>query len=102
MMIIVATPDKNIAIAPPNRSECRPTSSFVKPNVVSPISSTTARSLDRAWEEFIHDTFPSDEMKEHIFESAVAPGIHMTLLTEKVAARTGHRRISLVRNIWTE
>ena len=94
MMIIVATPAKNIAIAPPDRSECSPISSFVKPRLSDPISPTTARSLGRAWAEFIHDIFPSDELKEHIFESAVAPGIFMTLFTVKAAARTGHKKAS--------
>ena len=99
MMIIVATPDRNIAMAPPDLIECRPISSFVKPRIDFPIKSTTARSLGRAWDEFIHDIFPSNEMKEHTFESFVEPGIFNTLFTEKAAATTGHRRPSSVRNI---
>ncbi len=99
MIMIVATPERNMAMAPPDRIEWRPISSLVKPNMASPIISTTARSLGNAWDEFMHDTFPSDETKEHIFESSDAPGIFRTLLTENAAALTGQRRLSLVRNI---
>ena len=75
IIIIVATPDKNIAMAPPERSECRPMSSFVKPRLSGPIISTTARNLGKAWDEFMHVTLPSDDTNEHIFESSVAPGV---------------------------
>ena len=75
MMIIVATSAKNIAIAPPDRSECSPISSFVKPRLSDPMSPTTARSLGRAWEEFfIHDIFPSEELKERLDSSSI---VHM-------------------------
>ena len=99
MIIIVATPDRNIVMVPPDRSECRPMSSFVKPRLSGPIISTTARNLGKAWDEFIHVTLPSDDTKEHIFESPVAPGIRKTLLTENAAARTGQRKSSPVLNI---
>ena len=102
LMIIVATPDRNITMVPPDLIEYRLISSFVKPRLDPPINSTTTRSLGRAWDEFIHDTFPSNEMKVHNFEFSVAPGISNTLLTEKAAARTGHRIVSSVRNIWTK
>ena len=102
MMTIVATPDRNIAIAPPDRMEWRPTSSFVNPKTCAPINSTIARNLGRACDEFIHETFPSDEMNEHSFVSFVAPGMRKTLFTVKAAANTGHSRPSSVRNICTE
>ncbi len=102
MMIIVATPDRNIAMAPPDLIECRPISPFANPGIGSLINSATAHNLSSAWDEFIHDIFPSDEMKEHNFESFVAPGIFNTLLTVNAAATTGHKRESSVQNIWTE
>ncbi len=46
--MIVASPDRNIAIAPPDLRECNPTLSFVKPNLVTPISSTMHHILDLA------------------------------------------------------
>ena len=50
----------------------------------------------------MHDIFPSDDIKEHIFESAVAPGMRRTRFTVKAAATTGHSRSSPVQNICTE
>ena len=43
--MIVDTPDKNMAIAPPDLIECKPTSSFVNPKVSFPSSSTTHFNL---------------------------------------------------------
>ena len=82
MMVIVATPDRNITMAPPDLTECRPISSFVKPRLDSPIKSTTSHSLGRAWDEFMHDILPSDDTKEQNFEYSVAPRILNALFTE--------------------
>ena len=89
-------------MAPPDRTECNPISSFVNPRRDSPMMSTTARNLGSACEEFIHEIFPLGEINEHIFESSVAPGIFKTLFTVNAAATTGHSRSSPVRNMWTE
>ncbi len=65
-------------MVPPDLIECRPRLGFQ-------INSTT-QSFIRTWDEFTHDTFPSNEMRVHYFEIIIAPGISNTLLTEKDAA----------------
>ena len=89
-------------MAPPDLIEWSPISSFVKPRVSGPINSTTARSLGSAWDEFMHDIFPSDEVNVHNLESLEAPGMRSTLLIVNAAAFTGHNRLSSVLNMCTE
>jgi hypothetical protein len=43
MMMTTDVPDKNMAIAPPDRIECNPISSFVNPKISSPMRSTIDR-----------------------------------------------------------
>ena len=57
-IIISETPPKTIDIAPPDRIECNPTSSFVNPNISSPIIATIARNRTRIIFESISHMVP--------------------------------------------
>ena len=99
MITIVWIPDRNIAIAPPERMEWRPISSLVNPRDSAPMMSTIARSRGRAWAELIQVIDPSDSWTEHFFDSNVAPGIASTRAMDLAADLTGQSSLSLVQNM---
>ena len=102
MLMIVAVPESNNVIVTPDRIECNPISSFVNPNISYLIILTIALSRGSACAKFIHVILPSEERKEHIFESSMALGISNTRFTDMTEATTGHNKLSSVRNICTE
>jgi len=62
-------------MAPPERIECSPMSSLLKPRIDSPMSSTIARSHGRTCAELISEVDPSDAQKEQSLVSGDAFGI---------------------------
>ena len=73
--ITVEIPARNMAMAPPERIECSPMSSLLKPSIDSPMSSTVARSHGRTCAELISEVDPSDAQKEQSLVSGDAFGI---------------------------
>ena len=73
--ITVEIPARNMAMAPPERIECSPMSSLLKPSIDSPMSSTIARSHGRTCAELISEVDPSDAQKEQSLVSGDAFGI---------------------------
>ena len=102
LMIIVEIPERNIAIAPPERIEWRPISNSVKPNTSLPINITIARSLASTCIELISVDFPSSFKKLQSFDSSDDPGIDLTRFTFRAVDLTGQRTASDVLNMWTE
>ena len=89
-IINVATPARNIAIAPPDRIEWSPTSSFVNPNVSFPNSSTIPLNFALAYAESMYRVCPLS-VYAHTFVSSFARGTVFNMRVIVYAqALTGH------------
>ncbi len=98
-IINVATPARNIAIAPPDQIECSPTSSFANPNVSFPISLTIPLIFALAYVESMYRVCPLS-VYAHTFVSSFARGTVFNMRVIVYAhALTGHSVSSFVLNI---
>ena len=101
-MIISFTPDKNIAMAPPERMEWVPTSSFVNPKMASPISSTILLIFNRTVNESIWMT-PFIVLKSQTLVLSEQSGIVLYSLSMVFAqALTGFKIRSFVLYMCTD
>ena len=71
LMTMVEIPDRNMAIAPPERMECRPMSVFLNPSFASPMTAATARSRDLTWSDWMVVRIPSSDSNAHNLVSSL-------------------------------
>ncbi len=98
-IISVATPERNIAMAPPDLMGCNPTSFFVNPNVSFPIKSTIPLFFALAYVESIYLTCPLS-VYAHTLVSSFDYSIVVSILVIVYAhAFTGQSVLSFFLNI---
>lgn len=91
MMVMMGTPDRYIAMAPPERMEWVPMSLALKPRASSPMLSTAQRSILRTWSRVRMASVPASLMKAQTGVSGVKDGIFAVVATTAAQRLTGQR-----------